>query len=788
MTAAVTAAPVAFGTKAETLERLAPRLTSGRVLPLLHFSVADWRRRPEAVVEAVQAQPWGGAPLIVRSSAQGEDGAAASMAGRFTSVPDVTARDGLAGAVDMVIASYGTPFDGAHRVLVQPMLPGVVLSGVAFTREPGSGAPYLVVNAHRGTDTAAVTGGSGADLLTHYVHRSRTPAEPWLAALRRLADELEALLEAGAPGTGALDIEFAFVQGDDVPVLLQVRPLATAAPPLDAGEHRRHLSLIADKVRQGNRPHPYLHGPRTVYGVMPDWNPAEIIGVRPRPLALSLYRALVTDAIWAYQRHNYGYHNLRSFPLMVSFHGLPYVDVRVSFNSFLPADIQGELGDRLVSHYIDRLIAAPALHDKVEFEIVFSCYTFDLPQRLARLAEAGFAQDDRDRLAGSLRHLTNRIIGGDTGLWRGDAAKLEELERRRAAILAADLDPLARVYWLLEDCKRYGTLPFAGLARAGFIASQTLKSLVAVGVLSHDDVARFMAGVDTVSGRMAADFAGLGREDFLERYGHLRPGTYDILSPRYDEAPDRYFTWNAQGDAGPAPPREHPRFALTLEQMRRINALLAEHGLEHDVVGLFDFLEAAIRGREHSKFVFTRSLSDALSLLRDLGAEHGFSPDDMSYADAALLTELYAGSADVRATLAESIAAGRARHALTRSLVLPPLIADADAVWDFALPPTEPNFVTQGRACGPVATPDGADLAGAIVMIRNADPGFDWIFSHGIAGFVTAYGGVNSHMAIRAAELGLPAVVGAGETLFARWSAARMLDLDAGNRQVKVLR
>ena len=27
---------------------------------------------------------------------------------------------------------------------------------------------------------------------------------------------------------------------------------------------------------------------------------------------------------------------------------------------------------------------------------------------------------------------------------------------------------MTKVYWLLEDCRRYGTLPFAGLARAGF--------------------------------------------------------------------------------------------------------------------------------------------------------------------------------------------------------------------------------------------------------------------------------------------------------------------------------
>ena len=53
---------------------------------------------------------------------------------------------------------------------------------------------------------------------------------------------------------------------------------------------------------------------------------------------------------------------------------------------------------------------------------------------------------------------------------------------------------------------------------------------------------------------------------------------------------------------------------------------------------------------------------------------------------------------------------------------------------------------------------------------------------------VTAYGGVNSHMAIRAGELGIPAVIGAGEALFARWSAAREIALDCAGRRVDVLR
>ena len=38
---------------------------------------------------------------------------------------------------------------------------------------------------------------------------------------------------------------------------------------------------------------------------MPDWNPAEIIGTGPKPLAFSLYRGLITNDIWARQRFEF---------------------------------------------------------------------------------------------------------------------------------------------------------------------------------------------------------------------------------------------------------------------------------------------------------------------------------------------------------------------------------------------------------------------------------------------------------------------------------------------------
>ncbi|MDO9619560.1 MAG: PEP-utilizing enzyme [Pseudomonas sp.] len=770
---------LAFSTKAGSLALLDGRLHSACVLPQVLFSVAQWRERADACLAEVLSQGW--ASMAVRSSSSREDGELSSAAGAFDSCLNVDS-DGLPAAIEQVLESMGGLGASEHdQVFVQPMVGDVRMAGVGFGLDPATLAPYFVINYDESSGrTDAVTSGRSNELRTFYAHHAASELPSSLAPVVALLRELQALF-----GRQAMDIEFA-VDAQARLYLLQVRPLVLGAEPADAQAHGKLVRLIHDRIAQGIRPQPFLHGERTVFGVMPDWNPAEIIGVRPRPLALSLYRELVTDMIWAYQRNNYGYRNLRSFPLMLHFHGLPYIDVRVSFNSFIPRDIDGALADKLVNYYIERLLAAPNLHDKVEFEIVFSCYTLDLPQRLQALQDAGFTEAECRRLGDSLRELTNRIVHNETGLWRTDRQKLDVLLARRDEILGADTDPVTRIYWLLEDCRRYGTLPFAGLARAGFIAVQLLRSLVTVGVLDQSEYDAFLNGLSTVSGQMTQDLAQLDRTTFLARYGHLRPGTYDILSPRYDEAPDLYFDWH---NLAVETRHDSTRFALSLAQMREISRLLSEHGLSHDVVGLFDFLQAGIELREYAKFVFTRNLSDALSLFRELGHDLGFSAEDMSYANIQVIKELHAASADPRELIAASIEEGRRRYGETCQIVLPPLITSAEDAFCFHLPQAEPNFITQRQVTGAVMDYHQRDqLQGAIVMIPSADPGFDWIFSHSIAGFITAYGGTNSHMAIRANELGLPAVIGAGEVLYRKWAAAQMLNIDCANRRVEVLR
>lgn len=82
----------------------------------------------------------------------------------------------------------------------------------------------------------------------------------------------------------------------------------------------------------------------------------------------------------------------------------------------------------------------------------------------------------------------------------------------------------------------------------------------------------------------------------------------------------------------------------------------------------------------------------------------------------------------------------------------------------------------------------GVEVKGAVVLIPQADPGYDWLFGQGIAGLITMYGGANSHMAIRSAEFGLPAAIGIGEQLYKQLSQAQEIELDPANNVMRALR
>lgn len=774
-----------FGTKAETLERLRHKVKTAKILPLTKFTIGHWMENQEECCKNAASLADKNNTFIVRSSALNEDTCTGSQAGKYDSVLHVANnKKEIIAAVNQVISSFGEN-NIENQIFIQPMLDAVKCSGVAFTIEPNTGGNYYVINYDDKTgSTNSVTSGTGTEMKLFYQFKGKDCSLPVMSQVCRCLKELEDIMDQAN-----LDVEFAITK-EEILYILQVRPLFVGKRTVTCEEQKKALDGIWQKIKNENTYKPFLHGRRVIYGVMPDWNPAEIIGIKPNPLALSLYKEIITDNIWAYQRDNYGYKNLRSFPLLIDFAGLPYIDVRVSFNSFVPKALNDELSEKLVNYYLDRLEERPDLHDKIEFEIAFTCYTLDLPERIKQLSNHGFSLEEIEKISSALREMTNLIIDNEDGLWRKDYQKIEFLKERYKQVVESDLNDIAKIYWLLEDCKRYGTLPFAGLARAGFIAVQLLKSMVNKKIITEKDYQCFMGDLNTVNSIMNQDMKQLSAEAFLEKYGHLRPGTYNILSKRYDEAPKLYFNWSSAGFNRGGAKTKSTGFRMSLNQMNQLKACLHENQLPEDIMGIFHFIKVAIEGREFAKFIFTRSLSKAIQIFEKLGKEIGYSSEECALADISVIRSLYASSLQSKELFRHAIEFGTSKYRMAQSIVLPPILYSERDVYSFHYPDTQPNYITLKSVTAETAVleNDMREIENKIVLMPSADPGFDWIFSHHIKGFITKYGGVNSHMAIRANELQMPAIIGTGDKLYEELIKAETIEINAMEKRVNILK
>ncbi len=786
-------APFAFGTKAETLARIAPHLKLFVVPDSRYFTISEWHKDSGAVLRDL-AQHFNQGKIIVRSSALGEDGSEDSMAGQFESVADIPSGQSapLRDAIEQVIASYGgkTAQNPDDQLLVQSMLSNVLMSGVLFTKDLNTGAPYYVINYDDETGrTDTVTSGGAYSNRTLVVHRGALDAvqsERFQVLLAAAAE-----LEAAIPDQG-LDIEFAVDRALNV-YLLQVRRMtanALASPEL-AGWIDEAASRIQIFVQERFAPMSGIRGRRSVFGQMPDWNPAEMIGRAPRPLALSLYRYLITDRAWRQARAQMGYSEPLGMPLLVSLGGQPYIDVRLSFHSLLPAELDDAIAEKLADAWLDRLAASPHLHDKVEFDVAITALSFDFEQRLAAQCPGALTAGEAGTFRASLAKLTGALLRGEIAPLAGELAKIERLGQQRQYLAQKGSIDLAGVAALLEDCIAMGTIPFSILARHAFIAQSMLRSMVTREILSADEAARFMGSIHTVAGEMADHcrelVAGnLARETFLEQYGHLRPGTYDILSARYDQRGDLFSGATALADL------EKPAaFTPTTGQTEQINRLLDSEGLGLNAAELFDYIHQATTAREYAKFVFTRNISDALERIAAWGEAVGLNREELSYLDIhdILNTLVEINEGDVECHLRPRAAEGCRRHEITKALRLPQIMTDAADIYVVPLRLSEPNFITHKSIHGHSVQLGSHDqlpdnMAGAVVLIENADPGFDWIFAYGIAGLVTKYGGANSHMAIRCAEFNIPAAIGCGEQIFDRLCAASSIEINCAANHV----
>ena len=783
-----------FASKAKTLLWLR-RYAEFNIPEVEMVTAEDWKANSEAVIDHLHSR-FGSALLAVRSSCFKEDSMEQSCAGAFVSVLNVPAHDQsrLGSAISEVFASYDLPDHlpasqaGSEHLLIQPMVDDIVLSGVIMTRVLNDGAPYYVINYDDESGrTDTITGGTGVS-KTVYIYRNATREDfdsDRLFSIFEFACEVEETC-----AHTRLDIEFG-IDSRDVIHLFQVRPICTSGD-WEPGVNElvtRKLSHITSFVSERMKIKPGLYGHKTVLGVMPDWNPAEMIGVTPHPLASSLYRELITRRVWSRAREMMGYRPMPPEELMVLIAGRPYIDVRASFNSFLPAGLQDSVSGKLVEAWIERLECHPELHDKIEFDIAQTVMDFSFDSSLESKYPGVLDSAEILAFREALAHLTTQCLDTSEGgsLAQAEAA-VRKLHQAQCSRTLPDSEYVANIKYYCEECRTLGTLPFSVLARHGFIAESLLRTAVSRGAISEARVSLFKRSIETISGEMGRAFSdvvqgSMSREHFLDIYGHLRPGSYDILSPRYRDRSELFSNDLSLPDSRRAEP-----FSFKDEERRGLESLARENGLEGFSIAVFrEYVERAVAGREYAKFVFTRNVSDILELIAIWGERYGFSREDLAYLNIMDLIGWCSVSLlrDQKAYYSEQIAAGKELFSLGSNVQLGYLIRSPRDVYVVPQHRSAPNFIGAGNVEADVVRLDAhsscsSDITGKIVCIENADPGFDWIFTRNIAGLVTKFGGTNSHMAIRCAEYGLPAAIGVGEKLFLEFSKVGRGVINAG--------
>jgi glutamine kinase len=781
-------------TKANTLKNFKQILKLSKIEELFICTVKDYGEYPDQIVDLIRKQ-FNNHDLIIRSSSLNEDMHNFSNAGSFTSILNVSSESiaEIHKSITKVISHFEMKgsFNFTDQVLVQSQTPDIKKSGVVFTRNIGTNAPYYVVNYDDETGkTDTVTGGEIAKsiLLLRDITIAKYPKE-WrslILSVREIESHLTGMI---------LDIEFG-EKTDGSIVVFQIRPLA--ANILKNEDDEKFIENLNDQIESYKFESERSGGKTDLLSDMAFWNPSEIIGDHPHPLDYSLYREIITRKAWNDGIADLGYTRVNE-ELMTKYGNKPYIYLWYSFLSLVPAKIKNNIKHKLIDVYSKMLKADLTAHDKIEFEIVLSCYDFMTEERLLELKEVGFSQKEIDHVRDELLNLTRRIIDEYPEVLkkgRQELAKLEKIRAKFTSLARKTKSPIVATTCFLELVKAisiYGTPQFAGIARQAFIANALLQSMVKKKYLDYEEAQGLLTSISTVTTSFDRDLVRficngeLAETDFKKKYGHLRPGTYDITASRYDKMDFHKDTDQHQGKLSIDKLGEKRNKNLNLKGFK--NAILNSPLRSSGSGNIIRFIKSAIREREKFKFEFTRTLSDALEILAKVGEQFEISKDDMAFLDIETI-ELYKfmkNESELKRRWKQWISASKTNYNNNHTLSLPPVIMNIGSFKIIRSEISRPNFNTKEKVKGRVVNLNlkkDAKVKGKIVLIEKADPGYDWIFTKQIKGLITKYGGAASHMGIRCAEFNIPAAIGCGEQIYNKVLRWERIIMDCENKKI----
>ena len=689
--------------------------------------------------------------IMIRSNSSSEDKEYSSSAGKYLSIGPIERNDleTIKKSWEMVVNSYEEQDN--QSVIFQNYIENAKSVSVLTSYKVGSDSAYRTFSTYYGSETDAITSGKYSEVNNFFMHRSfdilPKKYEKYNVYLK-IITQLEDLFK-----NKQLDIEMVLDKNNS-PQLLQVRPLM--------GKKLNKESIFEEKdvidrnlknYKKLNKTTADRFGTNQIYSNMSDMNPAEMIGKKPDNIAFGLYKFMFTDTTWNIQRGEFGYRKYSGGKLMELFNNVAYINVNHSLNSFLTRNLQKESCEEIINYQLNKLKENPHLHDSIEFDISRSSYVFDTVEE--------FSKEYKNIISPS------EIIKWHNDLIQIDTQNKSTLEKNKKIILRtfSKLDKNFE-YSKKENIKLIRdtmALPFTHHSRLGFVYFAQLNSLLEKEVISEDQKKLLLLSVNSVSTKMKADAyeVKIGKktlEGFLDVYGHIRAGNYNLLSSNLKN--DLNFTESLINNSQqPLEDNILPKDIYTnIEEYFTINEIPLEAS------AWIDMFQEGISTREDSKFYYTKGID---GILNEVGEKNTSDRELFDLLDIEFNEE---NTSDMR----------------LKNVLMPDLITSNEDFYFYEEMSKNGNYIGQGTVIGDVLLIENEanrpnNLENKIVVIPAADPGWDWIFNYKIKSLVTKYGGPNSHMAIRCAEHNIPAILGVGENNFMVISNSKSLKIDFSN-------
>ena len=753
-----------FSTKAQNLFNIRTKIKSFLFTDFYFFTLNEWVSEKRLILKKIK-KIFLNKKIAIRSSSVYEDQLGYSFAGSSKTFLNISLKKNndkkIVNLINQVIKSYKNPVL-QNEILIHKMVNNPLISGVITTKHLNSNGPYISINYYKSYKTDIVTSGVKSTQTINIFKKTKKLPKKFKIFNNLYKATIELLNFVNGKD---LDIEFV-LDNHFKPYLIQFRPLINKYKYNENYIINKISKLLKQEKRffnQANKNQKGLLGKKNIFATMPDWNPAEIIGKKPNTLAVSLYKYLITDNLWSIQRKECGYKNVKNFPLMKMIAKQPFIDLKVDINSFLPENMENKTNLKLYNHYLKKFLNNPNLHDKLEFEIVLTCLDLNFEERSKELKASNFTQNEITKLKKELNLINKKIIFNTEKSLKKISYSNNNLKKIKS---------INKIFDILEKCKIEKILPFAHLARGAFFSIIILNSMVKKKIISQKDLSNILLNVKTVAKQLVIDKANIHKKNFnifLEKYGHLRPGTYDITIPSYSENPDMYF------DKKKTKIKKYlitpKKYSLPKYKLKKIENKLEALGFPKDVNYFLKFVTKSIEGREMGKFLFSKDLSNVLNKIKQFFKSQNINYEEAANLDIFFLKSLFNTKKNFikkKSMLRNHLKKNKISSEISKKIEFPEIISSTNDLYVFSTMASTANFIGRKKIIGYSFVVDFKnlkknELKNKIVFIENADPGYDWMFDFDIKGLVTKYGGQNSHMAIRSTELNIVSIIGAND-------------------------